>query len=294
MKLPIPQIQVGERHRKDMGDIDALAASIQELGLMQPIGVTEDHVLIFGERRLRACRKLGWQEIDVRVIDMPQIVVGENAENEVRKDFTPSERVAIARAIADEIGSRQGARTELVQEIAEVDGAAELPQYIAEAKNPQEIAEIKKGQKTSDFAAKKAGFGNRETFRQAESVVNNAEPELVDAMDAGKVSILAAHRAAKQPPEVQREIAKTGKTPREMYAELNAERREATQKLHPLVKVESIISAMNEIRDCGMSASEFKRLARGSGMEAFHAAALPVLAFIKEIVEVGNDQTRAG
>ncbi len=35
--VPISAIRVGERHRKDMGDIDALAASIENVGLLQPI-----------------------------------------------------------------------------------------------------------------------------------------------------------------------------------------------------------------------------------------------------------------
>ena len=35
-----------------------------------------------------------------RVVDVSSILAGEYAENEVRKDFTPSERVAIAKARA--------------------------------------------------------------------------------------------------------------------------------------------------------------------------------------------------
>ena len=37
--LPISQIKIGKRHRKALGDLAALAASI-ESGLLQPIGVT--------------------------------------------------------------------------------------------------------------------------------------------------------------------------------------------------------------------------------------------------------------
>ncbi len=39
--LPISQIKIGDRHRKDMGDLRDLAASI-ESGLLQPIGVTPE------------------------------------------------------------------------------------------------------------------------------------------------------------------------------------------------------------------------------------------------------------
>jgi ParB family chromosome partitioning protein len=56
--LPLDQIRVGERHRKDMGDIAGLAASMAELGLLHPIVVRPDGQLIAGERRLRATELL--------------------------------------------------------------------------------------------------------------------------------------------------------------------------------------------------------------------------------------------
>ena len=37
--LPVEAIRVGDRHRKDMGDIAGLAASMAELGSLQPIVV---------------------------------------------------------------------------------------------------------------------------------------------------------------------------------------------------------------------------------------------------------------
>src|SRR6516225_7565316 len=49
-EVPRDTIRVGERHRKDMGDLDALASSVAQEGLLQPIGVTEDNTLVFGER----------------------------------------------------------------------------------------------------------------------------------------------------------------------------------------------------------------------------------------------------
>jgi ParB-like chromosome segregation protein Spo0J len=35
----VADIKVGQRFRKDLGDIDALAEDIAELGLLQPIGI---------------------------------------------------------------------------------------------------------------------------------------------------------------------------------------------------------------------------------------------------------------
>lgn len=54
---------------------------------------------------------------------------------------------------------------------------------------PQNFAELP-GKETLEVAATKAGFGNKETYRQAKTVVENAEPELVAAMDAGTWGIL--------------------------------------------------------------------------------------------------------
>jgi ParB/RepB/Spo0J family partition protein len=96
---PIDSIRVGKRHRKDIGDIASLAASMAELGLLHPIVVTPDGLLICGERRLRAAESLGWTHIPVTVVDLDAVVRGEFAENAHRKDFLPSEIDAIRRAL---------------------------------------------------------------------------------------------------------------------------------------------------------------------------------------------------
>jgi ParB/Sulfiredoxin domain len=66
--LPIARITVGTRHRKDLGDIAGLAASIDDIGLLHPITVDEENRLLAGARRLAACKSLGWKEIPVNVV----------------------------------------------------------------------------------------------------------------------------------------------------------------------------------------------------------------------------------
>jgi hypothetical protein len=95
----ISDIRKGFRHRRDLGDIDELAASIAELGLLHPIVIRSDGRLIAGERRLAACKRLGWKKVPVTVIDLAEIVRGEFAENAFRKGFLPSEIDAIRRAL---------------------------------------------------------------------------------------------------------------------------------------------------------------------------------------------------
>lgn len=100
MKLMIATIKVGDRHRKDLGDLEPLARSIEENGLLHPVVVTSDYTLVAGYRRLEACRDvLKWTEIDATVIDPANPVRAEHDENVQRKSLLPSERVAIARIL---------------------------------------------------------------------------------------------------------------------------------------------------------------------------------------------------
>src|SRR6266702_4761512 len=99
--MPIDDIIIDVRHRRDMGDIAALAGSIETIGILHPPVVRSDKVLVVGERRLEACKLPGWTDIPVRVIDIDAIVLGEVAENAYRKDFPPSEMVAITATVAE-------------------------------------------------------------------------------------------------------------------------------------------------------------------------------------------------
>lgn len=189
----ISLIKIGERYRKDFGDIDSLAKSIDELGLLQPIGIDSNYRLVFGERRLRAYQLLGRETIPARTVHISSLLKGELTENEFRKDFTPSERVAIGEAIEAELGNRVGNPN--FRDITIVENFPQLD----------------KGEKTRDIAAKASGFGNGKTYEQAKQVVNEAAPELVRAMDEGKASISAANTLLKLPKEEQAEVAKTDK-----------------------------------------------------------------------------------
>lgn len=63
----IDSIIIGARHRTDLGDIEALTASIAEMGLLQPPTITPDGVLVCGVRRLAALKKLGQRTVGVWV-----------------------------------------------------------------------------------------------------------------------------------------------------------------------------------------------------------------------------------
>lgn len=119
-EVEIRRIVVTGRHRLALGDVDALAKSIQALGLLQPVGVTPDLKLIFGERRLRACERLGWERIPARVIptlaDAVSALRAEHAENTCRKDFLIGEALSLGERLEalerEAARQRQGTRTD--------------------------------------------------------------------------------------------------------------------------------------------------------------------------------------
>lgn len=188
VEVAIEHVVVQDRFRKDFGDLDGLAASIKELGLLQPIGIDAGYRLVFGERRLRACQLLGHSEIKVRFVNLDSLLKGELAENEFRKDFTPSERVAIGAAIEAELQGRNHRPEQSVENFPQ------LPQ------GP-----------TRDLVAKATGFGNGKTYEQAKKVVQEAAPELVEAMDRGEASVSAAAALLGTSKEDQARVATEGK-----------------------------------------------------------------------------------
>lgn len=98
-------IKVGDRVRRDMGDVDALAESIRMVGLLHAPIVTPSMHLLAGERRLEAIKRLGWETVPVRVVESAKSLADELAiegdENTCRKDFTPSEAAVLREKRAD-------------------------------------------------------------------------------------------------------------------------------------------------------------------------------------------------
>jgi ParB-like chromosome segregation protein Spo0J len=104
-ELHIDSIIIEGRHRHDLGDIKALAASIDTIGLIHPVVVTPDNRLVAGERRIAAMRSLGWETVPVTVIhtlaDATDQLIAERDENTCRKDFVPSEILALGRQLEE-------------------------------------------------------------------------------------------------------------------------------------------------------------------------------------------------
>ena len=103
-----------EQPRTAMGNLDELVDSISDKGVLEPIlvrGLAEDeaaprgveYLIISGERRYQAARRLGLSEVPAIVMDVTQDEALEIAlvENLQRKDLTPFEEADGYRALRE-------------------------------------------------------------------------------------------------------------------------------------------------------------------------------------------------
>jgi len=104
-EIPIDQIDVGERRRKDFGDIAALAKGIERVGLLHPIVVDRNgsgrYRLIAGARRLQAIKLLKLTTIAAHLrahMTDEELRDVELEEDTNRKDLTHAERTTTLRS----------------------------------------------------------------------------------------------------------------------------------------------------------------------------------------------------
>ena len=135
LERTVESITIGHRHRHDLGDLDALAASIDRDGLLQPPTITPDGVLVCGARRLAAIRQLGWRTVNVWVrsgiSDRLGHLLAEQDDNVLHKPLTPLEAAALYRELktlmAENAALRQATTRFSTDHQPRDDGAGKFP-----------------------------------------------------------------------------------------------------------------------------------------------------------------------
>ena len=177
MLIDINKIIVNDRIRKDFGNLEELAEDIKENGLINPPVVNKSYVLLAGERRLKACKLLGWPTIEVRMMDTRDAEHELNieiSENDVRKGFSKSERL------------------DYIQRFYRIEQA--------KAKERQDLGlKSDKGSRADDATAKQFGIG-RDTMRRELFISDNRDlldPADFAEWDEGKLSTNKAFQRIK-------------------------------------------------------------------------------------------------
>lgn len=263
--VPVSSIKVANRIRKEFGDIDSLAEDIKENGLINPVTLTPDGKLLAGERRLRAVKSLGWENVDARIVedpdDMKQLSI-EISENDNRKEFTFSERREYIGLLHKMFDAQ--AKERQVSGLKHV-GDSSLAQCCANEKTSKKIGEI-------------LGVGAR-TIEKAEYVADHATPEMIAALDAEQLSINAAYKQlkeqAKKAEEENRSLAKEladaqedARREKAAKNQLEREEDEASDKMEELnLRIYDLQEKLNEAKVKSETYDELlKKYERASAM----------------------------
>jgi len=164
-EIPIEDLEMSEFNtRKNLTDgqydsaIEDLAKSIEKRGLLNPITVFQEpggrYVLVAGQRRLLACKRLGWSTIPAIVRDE---MTGADAtaislvENVHRADMNPRDKAVAFKTLLERLGDFQSVSREtgvtvptIRKYVQLLDLASELQERLAagEEKNTQALARL--------------------------------------------------------------------------------------------------------------------------------------------------------
>ncbi len=210
----ISEINIGNRIRKDFGDIESLANSIMEIGLLHPVVVRLENNelnLMSGRRRLAAYQHLGFAKIPIYITttatEAIEIEIHENLE---RKDFSVTEMVEVDSWL----------RPRLEEEAKERMKAG--AKKGGESKGKKGKAATRKAeQRTRDAIAKVVGKSGR-TIDKAKRLVEaaKANPEifrpLLSKVEMGQLSIDRALDQVKHIEKVQESERIIAKLPAEL------------------------------------------------------------------------------
>jgi N6-adenosine-specific RNA methylase IME4 len=181
--IKISDINIRERLRKKPTNIESLAASIENIGLLHPIVIDENNNLIAGYRRIKAHEHLGRTEIPYRRVNIENALQGEYDENVERADFALEDVAAIYEAVKN---SRIGHRP----------------------KKGVDSAPFPRG-KTREVTAKIAGYSPDKVGKIVEIVTAAKEnpqfTELIEKVDNKQTSVEYAYKQVKRSEDNKRE-----------------------------------------------------------------------------------------
>ena len=196
MRIPISEIKVNPGRRETAPvDVRELADSIAEIGLLNPVTVSQSRTLIAGLHRLEAAKLLGWTEIEcvVSEADGLQAELAEIDENFVRAGLSHRE-----------LGDLLLRRKELYEAIHPETRQGQRNGQTAKNANFSLLETKSFAQDTAD----KLGVSKR-TVEQLVQTAANLTPEAKKTIrDAGdKITKGAALKISRLPPDQQEEAA---------------------------------------------------------------------------------------
>jgi hypothetical protein len=121
-RVLVSSLKQHPKHKKIYGEtaINQLKENISEFGMLQTIIVNPSMQILCGWRRFQAIQLLGWDELDVRIIDMPKddeaaFMVNSNSQ----RQKTNVEIYNELKVLKEYWAKKQGTRTDLDEDMPE-------------------------------------------------------------------------------------------------------------------------------------------------------------------------------
>lgn len=191
MEVEISKLKIHPFHKRlyIINEIDTLAISIQEEGLLEKLVIDKQNFVISGTRRLYAVKKLGWDKVEVEIMnfngkDEKQTIIAFNKQREK----TNREKLNEARYLKSIWRRKRGRKS-----------GAEKPQ----------ITENVKPVDTRRDVCEKTGY-SAGTLTKLE-YIDDIRPDLIDEIDKGILSIDQAYKGLKKN-EAEKQIIKLENT----------------------------------------------------------------------------------
>lgn len=188
----------------DESTIPSLAEDIKSFGLLCPIELYKGKI-IDGRRRLIACESIGvvpdTVDVDDSVDDPVAYVLSLNLH---RRHLTASQGSMVA---ARARGFYDAKAKERMKAGGKEAGRGRPKSSNVKGQDQGPYPKANSSRQSRDEAAAAVGVSGRHVDR-ATNVLRDGVPELIQAVDAGKVSVRAAEQLAKEPKKTQRETVK--------------------------------------------------------------------------------------
>ena len=216
--LPLEVLVPSPQPRKRFENLEALAESIREKGVLQPLLVRPlgdgRYAIVAGERRYRAARMAGLSEVPVRVVELSEKEARLLAlvENLQREDLNPyEETVGVLALLSEDLG----------KPVEEVVGLLHRMQNEKWGKATQNVLGSPEARRVEEVF-KALGRMTWESFVQARLPLLSLPEDLKAALEEGAIPYTAALELKKVKDEASRKVlleeARAGLSLRELRA----------------------------------------------------------------------------
>ena len=186
--------------REDPGEIEGLAATIADHGLLQPLGVIAtgrgQYRVVYGNRRRLAALRLGLERVPCIILDAddPQTLVRQLTENLQRRDLNDLEKALAFKRLRDDLsiagGKDEGALDEATAQIVGL-AARTVRRYLGLIDLPLEVQQLlRSGDLTVTQAQHLRRIANERTQ------IELARAAVDEGMSAAELSRLSSYFAA--------------------------------------------------------------------------------------------------